>query len=82
MVTAGNSVFDVCSHALDFFALDFWKGQRSAPESILEVHIVGSHAQYRVRTSRVREWSAGKAAQVRGAPGPLACAETATSRFH
>jgi len=58
VTTAGSTLFEACASALDFFERDFWRGPRPRPETVLEVHVVGSHDEYRVRASRVREWMA------------------------
>ncbi len=56
MTTAGDTLFHVCAAALAFFERDFWKGPKPRPETILEVHLVGSHDFYRVRAGRVKRW--------------------------
>jgi hypothetical protein len=35
--TAGDSLFQACSNALDFFRNDFWKGLKPGANTILEV---------------------------------------------
>ncbi len=56
VTTAGDTLFAACASALDFFARDFWKGPKPRPDSILEVHVVGSHRSYKVRAFRVMQW--------------------------
>jgi len=56
VTTAGDTLFAACATPLDFFARDFWKGPNPRPDSILEVHVVGSHRSYKVRAFRVMQW--------------------------
>lgn len=51
-----KTLFEACGAALDFFEHDFWKGPKPRPSTVLEVHVVGSHASYRVKASRIRKW--------------------------
>ena len=59
--TAGDSLFQACANALDFFWDDFWKGSKPGPGTILEVCPVGDGSRYRVRVWRVMEWRRAKA---------------------
>jgi hypothetical protein len=56
VTTAGDTLFGACASALDFFERPFWKGPKPRPDTLLEVHVVGSHKRYRVTASRVRKW--------------------------
>jgi hypothetical protein len=52
---AGDSLFQACSNALEFFRNDFWKGSKPRPETVLEVMPVGDSRTFRVRVKRVME---------------------------
>jgi hypothetical protein len=56
VTTVGDTLFEACATALDFFEQAFWKGPKPQPDTVLEVPVVGSHKSYRVRASRVRTW--------------------------
>jgi hypothetical protein len=53
VTTGGDSLFHSCAAAIAFFERDFWKGPKPRADTILEVHLIGSHGFYRVRAGRV-----------------------------
>ena len=55
-VTAGKTLFEIASEALDWFADPHWKGPRPGPDTLLEITLVGDHRRWLVRVGRVMEW--------------------------
>ena len=62
-VTAGETLMEAPSEALEWFRDASWKGPRPGPETALEVSLVGDERTWRVKAGEVREWRKGKAAR-------------------
>jgi len=45
VTTAGDTLFQACAAALDFLPL--LRKPKPGPDTVLEVHVVGSHRAYR-----------------------------------
>jgi hypothetical protein len=58
VTTAGSTLFDACSNAINFFNDPFWKGRKPTPEMVLEAAPVGlgENRRWRVKVVRVLQW--------------------------
>ena len=61
-VTAGNTLMEAASHALDWVTEPHWKGPRPLPSTVLDISLVGDERRWRVRAQRVIEWREHRAA--------------------
>jgi hypothetical protein len=43
-VTAGNTLMEAASHALDWVTAPHWKGPRPLPSTVLDISLVGDEA--------------------------------------
>jgi hypothetical protein len=57
-VTAGDSLFEAASHALDWFSDPHWHGPKPAPSTVLEITLVGDERRWLVPARRVMDWRA------------------------
>jgi len=71
VTTAGDTLFEACAAALDFVARDFWKAPKPRPDTVLEVHVVGSHQA--TGCGRARSGSGFPAGPLEGAGPPHRC---------
>ena len=55
-VTAGSSVYEATSEALDWFTDPHWRGPRPTPSTVLEVTLVGDERRWRVPARKVNQW--------------------------
>jgi hypothetical protein len=62
-VTAGETLMEAASEALEWFGDGFRKGPRPGAETVLEVSLVGDGRTWRVKAGEVREWRKRKAAR-------------------
>jgi hypothetical protein len=54
-VTAGDTLMEAASEALDWFYDPHWHGPRPTPSTVLEVTLVGDRRCWRVSARRVME---------------------------
>jgi hypothetical protein len=57
-VTAGRSLLEAASHALDWFSDPHWHGPRPSPSTVLEITLVGDERRWLVPARRVMDWRA------------------------
>jgi hypothetical protein len=55
-VTAGDSLMEAASEALDWFHDPHWHGPQPSPATLLEVTLVGDSRRWLIPAQRVMEW--------------------------
>jgi len=69
-VTAGNTLMEAASEALDWFYDLHWHGPRPTPTTVLQVTLVGDSRRWLIPARRVLEWrslNSGRARELREA---------------